>query len=162
MQGHPRLKVHSEEFWQNGSAGGGNTNPLHYVFAMRTPWTVWFSKSFELGFSNTWTENFQMYKLCLEKAEEPEIKLATFVGSWRKQGNSRKTSISAALTTLKSLTVCVNHNKLWKILKEMAIPDHLPCLLRNWYAGQEATVRTSYGTTDWFKIGKGRHQGCIL
>ena len=57
---------------------------------------------------------------------------------------------------------CVNHNKLWKILKEMGIPDHLTCLLRNLYAGQEATVRTGHGTTDWFQIGKGVHQGCIL
>ena len=58
--------------------------------------------------------------------------------------------------------ICVDHNKLWKILKEMEIPDHLTCLLRNTYAGQEATVRTGYGTTDWFQIGKGVHQGCIL
>ena len=57
---------------------------------------------------------------------------------------------------------CVDHNKLWKILEEMGIPDHLTCLLRNLYAGQEATVRTGYGTTDWFQIGKGVHQGCIL
>ena len=57
---------------------------------------------------------------------------------------------------------CVDHNKLWKILKEMGIPDHLTCLLRNLYAGQEATVRTGHGTTDWFQIGKGVHQGCIL
>ena len=57
---------------------------------------------------------------------------------------------------------CVDHNRLWKILKEMRIPDHLPCLLRNLYAGQEATVRTGHGTTDWFQIGKGVRQGCIL
>ena len=57
---------------------------------------------------------------------------------------------------------CVDHNKLWKILQEMGIPNHLTCLLRNLYAGQEATVRTGYGTTDWFQIGKGVHQGCIL
>ena len=57
---------------------------------------------------------------------------------------------------------CVDHNKLWKILKEMGIPDHLTCLLRNLYAGQEATVRTGHGTTDWFQIGKGVRQGCIL
>ena len=56
----------------------------------------------------------------------------------------------------------MDHNKLWKILKEMGIPDHLPCLLRNLYAGQEATVRTGHGTIDWFQIGKGVHQGCIL
>ena len=57
---------------------------------------------------------------------------------------------------------CVHHNKLWKIIQEMGIPDHLICLLKNLYAGQEATVRTRYGTTDWFQIGKGAHQGCIL
>ena len=57
---------------------------------------------------------------------------------------------------------CVDHNKLWKILKEMGIPDHLTCLLKNLYAGQEATVRTGHGTTDWFQIGKGVHQGCVL
>ena len=57
---------------------------------------------------------------------------------------------------------CVDHNKLWKILKEMGMPDHLTCILRNLYADQEATVRTGHGTTDWFKIGKGVHQGCIL
>ena len=57
---------------------------------------------------------------------------------------------------------CVDHNKLWKILKEMGIPDHLTCLLRNLYAGQEATVRTGHGTTNWFQIGKGVHEGCIL
>ena len=71
-----------------------------------------------------------------------------------------KTSISALLTMPKPLTV--DHNKLWKILKEMAVPDHLTCLLRNLYAGQEATVRTGHGTTDWFQIGKGVCQGCIL
>ena len=59
-------------------------------------------------------------------------------------------------------SLCVDHNKLWKILKEMGIPDHLICLLRNLYAGQEATVRTGHGTTDWFQIGKGVCQGCIL
>ena len=59
-------------------------------------------------------------------------------------------------------SLCVDHNKLWKILKEMGIPDHLTCLLRNLYAGQKATVRTGHGTTDWFQIGKGVHQGCIL
>ena len=57
---------------------------------------------------------------------------------------------------------CVDHNKLWKILEEMETPDHLTCLLRNLYAGQEATIRIRHGTTDWFKIGKGGHQGCIL
>ena len=87
-----------------------------------------------------------MYKLGLEKAEEREIKLATSVGSSKKQESSRKTSTSALLTMPKPLTV--NHIKLWKILKEMGIPDHLTCLLRNLNTGQEATVRTLRGTTD--------------
>ena len=104
--------------------------------------------------------NFQMFKLVLEKAEEPEIKLPTSAGSSKKEDSSRKTSISALLTMPKPLTV--DHNKLWKILKEMDIPDHLTCLLRNLYAGQEATVRTGHGTTVWFQIGKGVRQGCIL
>ena len=102
--------------------------------------------------------NFQMFKLDLEKAEEPEIKLPTSAGSSKKQESSRKTS--ALLTTPKPLTAC--HHKLWKILKEMGILDHLTCLLRNLYAGQEATVRTGHGTTDWLQIRKGVRQGCIL
>ena len=101
-----------------------------------------------------------MFKLVLEKAEEPEIKLPTSAGSWKKQESSRKTSISALLTMPKPLTVWITIN--WKILKELGIPDHLACLLRNLYAGQEATVRTGHGTKDWFQIGKGVHQGCIL
>ena len=106
--------------------------------------------------------NFRMFKLDLEKAEELEIKLPTSAGSSEKQESSRKTSISALLTMPKPLIVSDNHNKLWKILKEMEIPDHLTCLLRNLYAGQEATVRTGHGTTDWFQNGKGVCQGCIL
>ena len=102
-----------------------------------------------------------MFKLVLEKAEEPEIRLPTSAGSWKKQESSRKTSISAFLTMPKPLTVWIKI-KLWKILKEMGIPDHLTCLLRNLYGGQEATVRTGHGTTDWFQLGKGVHQGCIL
>ena len=97
-----------------------------------------------------------MFKLVLEKAEEPEIKLPTSSGSWKKQESSRKTSISALLTMPKPLTVWITIN--WKILQEMGIPDHLTCLLRNLYAGQEATVRTGYETMNWFKIGKGVHQ----
>ena len=93
-------------------------------------------------------------------AEEPEIKLPTFVRSERKQENSRKTSTSGSLTMLKPLTV--DHNKLWKILKETGVPDHLTCLLRNLYAGQEVTVRTGRGITYGFKIEKGVRQGCIL
>ena len=87
--------------------------------------------------------------------------IANIAGSSEKPENSRKTSISALLTMPKPLD-CVDHNKLWKILKEMGIPDHLACLLRNLYAGQEATVRTGHGTTDWFQIRKGVRQGCIL
>ena len=101
-----------------------------------------------------------MFKLVLEKAEEPEIKLPTSAGSLKKQESSRKTPISALLTMPKPLTVWITIN--WKILKEMGIPDHLICLLRNLYAGQEARVRTGHGTTDWFQIGKGLCQGCIL
>ena len=128
--------------------------------------------------------NFQMFKLVLEKAEEPEIKLPTSTGSSKKQEVFRKTSISALLTVPKPLTVWITTN--WKILKEMGIPDHLTCLLRNLYAGQEAKglsrvfsnttcqkhqffsaqpsspVRTGHGTKDWFQIGKGVCQGCIL
>ena len=104
--------------------------------------------------------NFLMFKLVLEKAEEPDIKLPTSAGSWKKQESSRKTSISASLTMPKPLTVWITIH--WKILKEMGIPDHLTCLLRNLYAGQEATVRSGHGTTDWFQIGKGVRQGCIL
>ena len=101
-----------------------------------------------------------MFKLDLEKAEDQEIQLPVSVGSLTKQENSRKISISDSLTTLKLLTIWITTN--WKILQEMGIPDHLSCLLRNLYAGQEATVRTGHGTTDWFQIRKGVHQGCIL
>ena len=102
-----------------------------------------------------------MFKLDLQKAEEPEIKLPTSIGSSKKQESSRKTSTSALLTYAKAFD-CVDHNKLWEILQETVISDHLTCLLRNLYAGQEATVRTGHGTTDWFQIGKGVRQGCIL
>ena len=101
-----------------------------------------------------------MFKLDLEKAEEPEIKLPTFAGSSKKEESSRKTSTSALLTMPKPLTVGNTTN--WKILQEMGILEHLTCLLRNMYAGQEATVGTGHGTTDWFQIGKGVCQGCIL
>ena len=104
--------------------------------------------------------NFQMFKLDLEKAEEPEIKLPTSAGSWKKEESSRKTSIFALLTIPKPLTVWITTN--WKILKELGIPDHMTCFLRNLYAGQEATVRTRHGTTYWFQIGKEVLQGCIL
>ena len=102
---------------------------------------------------------FQIFKLVLEKAEEPEIKLPTSLDHWKSKRVPEKTSTFALLTTPKPLTF---HDKLWKILQEMRIPDHLICLLRNLYAGQGATVRTGHGTTDWFQIEKGVHQSCIL
>ena len=100
-----------------------------------------------------------MFKLDLEKAEEPELKLPTSVGSLKKQESSRKTS--ASLTTLKPLTVWITTN-CGKFFKEMGIPDHLTCLLRNLYSGQKATVGTRHGTMEWFQIEKGVHQGSIL
>ena len=101
-----------------------------------------------------------MFKLDLEKAEEPEIKLPTSIGSSKKR-EFQKIIYFCFIDYTKAFD-CVNHNKVWKILQEMGIPDHLTCLLRNLYAGQEATVRTGHGTTDWFQTGKGVHQGCIL
>ena len=102
-----------------------------------------------------WNGTFQIFKLDLEKSEESGDKIANI--SWI----IRKTSTSALLTMPKAFN-CVDHNKLCKILKELGIPDHLTCLLRNVYAGQEATGRTGHGTTDWFQIWKGVYQGCIL
>ena len=98
-----------------------------------------------------------MFKLDLEKAAEPEIKLPTSISSSKRSQSSRKTSTSALLTTPQ-----FHHKKLWKILKEMGIPDHLTCLLRNLYAGQEIRVRTGHRTTDWFQIRKGVHQGRVF
>ena len=108
-----------------------------------------------------WTGNFQMFKLVLEKAEEPEIKLPTSAGSSKTQESSRKNIYFCFIDYAKTFDF-VDHNKLWKILREMGIPDRLTCLLRNLYAGQEAAVRTGHGTTDWFQIGKGVCQGYIL
>ena len=99
-----------------------------------------------------------MFKLDLEKAEKPEIKLPTSAGSSKKQEFQKNICF---IDYFKAFD-CVDHNKLWKILKEMGIPDHLTCLLRNLHAGQEASVRTGHGTTDWFQIEKGVGQGCIL
>ena len=104
--------------------------------------------------------NFQMFKLDLEKVEELEIKLPTSTGS-QKQQEFQKNIYFCFIDYIKAFG-CVDYNKLWKILKEKGIPDHLTCLLRNLYAGQEATVRILHGTTDWFQIGKGIQQGCIL
>ena len=97
-----------------------------------------------------------MFKLVLEKAEEPEIKLPTSTGSWKKQESSRK-NIYFCFIDYANAFDCVDHNKLQKILKEMGIPDHMTYFLRNLYAGQEATVRSGHGTTDWFQVGQGVH-----
>ena len=99
-----------------------------------------------------------MYKLDLEKAEEPEIKLSTPIGLQKKQRNSK----NICFIDYAKAFDCVDYNKLWKILQEMGIPDHLTCLLRNLYAVQETKVRTEHETTDWFQIGKEALQGCIL
>ena len=100
-----------------------------------------------------------MFKMVLEKAEEPEIKLPTSTGSSKKQEFHK--NIYFCFIDYAETFDCVNHNKLWVILKKMEIPDHLTCLLRNLYAGQEATVRTGHGTMDWLQIGKGVGQDCI-
>ena len=105
--------------------------------------------------------NFQMFKLDLEKAEEPEIKLPTFIGSQKKQENSRILSTFCFIEYAKAFD-CVGHKNLWKILQETEISDHLTCLLRNLYVGQEATVKTGHGTTHWLQVWKGVCQGCIL
>ena len=105
--------------------------------------------------------NFQIFKLVLKKAEEPEIKVPTSTGSWKKQESSRKNIYFCFIDCAKAFD-CVDHNTLWKCLKDMGMPDHLTCLLRNLYAGQEKTVRTGHGTTDWFQIGKRVRQDCVL
>ena len=94
-----------------------------------------------------------MYKLDLEKAEEPEI--------IEKAREFQKNIYFCFIDDAKAFD-CMDHNKLWKILKEMRLPDHLTCLPRKLYASQETTVRTRHGTTDWFKIGRGARKGCIL
>ena len=116
-----------------------------------------------------WTTFCQQYvnherphiKPVLEKAKEPEIKLPTSAGSSKKAREFQENIYFCFIDYGKAFD-CVDHNKVWKILKEMRIPDHLTCFLRNSYTGQEATVRTGHGTTDWFQIVKGVRQGCIL
>ena len=118
-------------------------------------------KIFQVRLQQYVNHELQTFKLDSEKAEEPEVRLPTSTGSSKKQESSRKTSTSALLKNAKAFD-CVDHNKLWKILKEMGIPNHLTCLLRNLYASQEATVRTGHETTDRFQIGKGVRQGHTL
>ena len=101
-----------------------------------------------------------MFRLDLEKAKEAEIKLPTSAGSLKKK-ELQKNIYFCFIDYAKAFD-CVDHNELWKVLKEMGISDYLTCLLRNLYAGQEATVRTGHGTTEWFQIGKEVRQGCIL
>ena len=115
----------------------------------------------KLDFNSMLTKNFQMFKLDLEKAEEPEIKLLTSIGSWKKQENSRK-HLLLLYCLCQSLWLCGSQQTVENFLQEMGIPDHLTCLLRNLYTGQEATVRTRNGTTDWFPVRKGVGQDCIL
>ena len=100
--------------------------------------------------------NFQMFKLGLEKAEEPEINIYWII---KKAREFQKNIYSCLIDYVKAFD-CAQHNKLWKVLQEVGIPDHLTCLLRNLYVGQEATIRTGHGTTDQFQIGKGVWQGC--
>ena len=107
-----------------------------------------------------WTKNFQMLKVDLEKAEE-WVQIANIRWIIEKAGEFQKNIYFCFIDYTKAFD-CVDHNKLWKILKEMGIPDHLTCLMRNLYAGQEATVSTRHGTMDWFKIGKRVRQDCML
>ena len=101
-----------------------------------------------------------MFKLVLEKAEEPESKLPTSTGSSKKQEFQK--NIYFCFIDYAKAFVCVDHNELWKVVKKIEIPDHLTYFLRNLYAGQEATIRMGHGTTDWFQVGKGLHQSYIL
>ena len=104
---------------------------------------------------------FQVFKLDLEKAEEPEIKLPTSIELSKKAREFQRNIYFCFIDYAKAFN-CVDHKKLWKIYKQMGIPDHVTCHLRNLYTGQEETVRMRHGTTDWFQIGKGVRQGCIL
>ena len=105
--------------------------------------------------------NFQMVKLDLEKAEEPEINLPTSIGFIKKARELHKSIYFCFIDYIKAFDF-VDHNKLWKFFIEMAVPDHLTCLLRNPFAGQEATARTGYGKTDSFQFGKRESKRCIL
>ena len=111
---------------------------------------------------STWTVNFLMFKLVLEKAEEPEIKLPTSICWITEKAREFQKNIYFCFIDYAKAFDYLDHNKLWEILQEKGILDHLTCLLRNLYAGQEVTVRTGLETTDWFQIGKGVCQGCIL
>ena len=113
------------------------------------------------GFSSTWTMNFQMFKLVFRKGRGTRDQIANIRWIIEKATEFQKNIYFCFIDYAKAFD-CVDHNKLWKILKEMGISDHLTCLLRNLYEGQEATVRTGHGKIDWFQIGEGVCQGCIL
>ena len=117
-------------------------------------------KSFKLGFSSTWTENFK-WQAGFKKGRGTRDQIANIRWIIEKAREFQENIYFCLIDYAKAFD-CMDHHKLWKILKEMRIPDHLICLLRNVYAGQEATIRTEHGTTDWFRIGKGVCQGCIL
>ena len=118
------------------------------------------SHASKIMLNSTWTMNFQMFKLDLEKVEEPEIELPASAESSKRQEFQK--NIYLCFIDYSKGFDCVDHSRLWKILQKMGIPDLLTWLLWNLYAGQEATVRTTHGTMDWFQIGKGVHQSCIL
>ena len=113
------------------------------------------------AFNSMWTMNFQIVKLDLEKAEGNHRSNCQHPLDYWKSKRVPEKHLLLLYWLCQSLLLC-GYNKLWKILKKMWIPDHLTCLLRNLCAGQEATVRTGHGTGNWFQIGKGAHQGCIL
>ena len=119
------------------------------------------SKFFKLIFSSIWTENFQMYNLGFRKGRGTRDQIASICWIIEKAREFQKNIYFCYIDYAKAFD-CVDYNKLQKILQEMGIPDQLTCLLRNLYAGQEATVRTGHGVTHWFQIGKGVRQGCIL
>ena len=121
----------------------------------------WCSKFSKPGLSNMCTVNFQTFKLVFRKGRGTRYQIANIRWITEKAREFQKNIYFWFIDYAKAFD-CVDQNKLWKILKEMGIPDHLTCFLRNLYAGQEATVRTGHGTTDWLQIGKGVHQGCIL
>ena len=112
------------------------------------------------GVSNTWTVNFYMFQLDLKRQRNQRSNCQHLLNHW-KSGRVPEKCLPLVYWLCQSLWLC-GSQQTWKIVKEMGIPDHLNCLLRNLYAGQEATVRTRHGTTDWFQIRKGVHQGCIL
>ena len=122
----------------------------------------WCSKSFKLDFRSMWNQNFQMYNLGFKKGRGTRDQVAKLHWIMEKAKEFQKKKFSFCFIDYAKAFDCVDHKKLWKILKELGISEHLTCLLRNLYASQEATVRTRYGTTDWFKTGKGVRQGCIL